>query len=475
MHILTGKKRRAALVPVLAAAMAAGACKDINVPDYNRAGVGDLENNPNATLINAASLGMLASARLDAHLRVRLVAITGREGYYLDTSEPRYVTELVGGQIDPSAFSGNHNFLNPYGTIAQGYILLRAIDKVSTAEYSDPQKQALRGFVKTIMASEFMAIGALHQYAPVDVDRDPLGEPAPMVPKAQVFAKAAQLLDEAAVHLKAGSATFPSGLTLPSGFTQFSTAAGNLNAPAGGFLKFNRGLRARLDIWQGNYAAALAHVDSSFVNPTGVMNAGVYYTYGTGSGDRPNPLGSGAAPEGRVDSAIVANAQLQPGGAKDARLLAKVELGPTRSQLGINSYARFKNYTTAPYYGQGGEASPIPWLRNEELILIRAEARWFTGDKPGAMSDLNAVRTASGGLTAIAQPATDAAFIDALFYERTYSLLYEGGFRWLDMVRFGKLGLATDYPRAGDKAISFFPIPFNECLARGGAGSAPGC
>jgi hypothetical protein len=114
-------------------------------------------------------------------------------------------------------------------------------------------------------------------------------------------------------------------------------------------------------------------------------------------------------------------------------------------------------------------------VRNEELILSRSEARWFTGDRPGALADLNFVRTNSGGLPAIAMPGTDEEFITALLYERRYSLMYEGGYRWLDLRRFGRLGTLTNYPRPGDKSIEFFPIPFVECLARGGAGSAPGC
>ncbi|HYH80095.1 MAG TPA: RagB/SusD family nutrient uptake outer membrane protein, partial [Longimicrobium sp.] len=205
------------------------------------------------------------------------------------------------------------------------------------------------------------------------------------------------------------------------------------------------------------------------------LNTGVYYTYGTGSGDTQNGLAAGT-PE-VADPTLRTDAQLKVDGTRDARFLLKVDsTGAVRSQSGISTNLRFTHYRSAPFYGAGGGNSPIPIIRNEELILFRAEIRWFTGDKPGAMADLNFVRTNSGGLAPIAAvPATDAAFVDLLLYERRYSVLYEGGWRWLDLRRFGLLSRLDNYPRAGDKAPSFFPIPFPECLARGGAGSAPGC
>ena len=49
----------------------------------------------------------------------------------------------------------------------------------------------------------------------------------------------------------------------------------------------------------------------------------------------------------------------------------------------------------------------IPIIRNEELILLRAEAKFFTNDIPGAIADLNIVRTLSGGLTPIVGVLTE--------------------------------------------------------------------
>jgi hypothetical protein len=462
-------QRRAAVVAMLASALAAGACKDIAVPDYNRASIQDLVGNPTATLVNQATSGLYQNARRDAAFRVRSAGILGREVYYLDPNEPRYASELIAGSIDPSSFAGNHDYNNPYGTIAQGQIILTAVDKV--AEFSDAQKNAIKGFVYTMMGNDLMIIAELHQYGPTTVNEDPLAPPEPMKTQAEMYTQAAAYFDQAVPLLKAGGTSFT--FSSPSGMAGFTN-------PSGSFLQYNRALRTRLDILQRQYAAAKVHVDSSFIttpaSPTrATFNIGTYYTFGTGAGDTSNGLAAGT--QEVADPTLRTDAQLQPGGQRDQRYIDKIDSASTITRYGVTSALRYKMYRTtgAQFTGASGTASPIPIIRNEDLILMRAETRWFTGDKPGAMADLNYVRTGSGKLAPIAQPATDADFITALLYERRYSIMYEGGYRWMDYRRFGLLSAFNNYPRAGDVSPPYFPVPFTECLARGGAGSAPGC
>jgi hypothetical protein len=82
----------------------------------------------------------------------------------------------------------------------------------------------------------------------------------------------------------------------------------------------------------------------------------------------------------------------------------------------------------------------------------------------------------SGGLGASSATAgsTDAAFIQALLYERRYSLMLEG-LRWIDYRRFGLLQtLPKDLPTHFVAIVQ--PIPQAECDARKGiGGTAPGC
>jgi hypothetical protein len=113
------------------------------------------------------------------------------------------------------------------------------------------------------------------------------------------------------------------------------------------------------------------------------------------------------------------------------------------------------------------------------LILLRAEARYFTGDKAGALADLNVVRTTDGGLAALSAGDidTDDKFITRLLYERRYSLLIEGH-RWVDVRRFGKINtLPLDDP-THTRGVQQ-PVPTQECDSRTNTGDAalkaPGC
>jgi hypothetical protein len=83
-------------------------------------------------------------------------------------------------------------------------------------------------------------------------------------------------------------------------------------------------------------------------------------------------------------------------------------------------------------------SSPIPIIRNEELILIRAEANNNKGARDGlaAAADINFIRVNSGGLAPdnTLGAATQQAVEDEILEQRKYSLLYEG-MRWVDMRR----------------------------------------
>jgi hypothetical protein len=344
----------------------------------------------------------------------------------------------------------------------------RAVGNLPDGQLTAAQRQGVLGFTRTFMGLDLSAIANTRAEGAIEVNQSPLAEPAPLVPQAQVYARAKALLDSGATYLATAGTSF--SFTLPTGFTQFG-----LNNVAG-VLKVNRALRARLDVLTGDYAHAVGLLNGSetFIataTDRASLNRGVYYPYSTGSGDITNGL-QNAAPQ-VADTILRHDAQLQAGGARDARFTLKTTSFAGRSQLGIFSNLRFTLYNTSPFYGAGGSSSPIPIIRNEELLLLRAEARWYTGDHAGAMADLNNVRTVSGGLDPVADPGTDAGFRNLLLYERRYSLMYEGGWRWIDLRRFNLLDnpayRVKDYPRTGDHAPQFMPLPFNECIARGGS------
>jgi hypothetical protein len=61
-------------------------------------------------------------------------------------------------------------------------------------------------------------------------------------------------------------------------------------------------------------------------------------------------------------------------------------------------------------------------------------------------------------------------------YNKRYSLLFEGGHRWIDLRHYGMLGtLPVEVTGSGTRhRFIRFPFPTNECLARNPA-PATGC
>jgi hypothetical protein len=436
---------------LLAALLAAG-CADLTVPDYNNPAIDEVETNPTPAAIRTLATGLLIGARQDMTDRTSYVSqlgIVGREAYILDGSDPRYISELMIGPLSNSGAFGGGLWTLRYANIRNANILLNALDVISEdpiAGIPAQQKEAIRGFAKTMQAWDLLMVINTRDTngAPIDVNTAVSAEPPPLAGKAAVFARIVQLLDEGRTHLLAGSATFP--FPLSPGFAGFSTPAT--------FLTFNRALKARVDAYMGNYAAALTSLGGSFLNTGASLDLGPFHSYGTSSGETQNLLTN---PTVYAHPSIVAEAQLQPGGEVDERVQEKIKVVAPQTISGLTSNLKFTAYEDP--------ADPVPIIRNEELILLRAEARWFTGDKPGAMADLNLVRVNSGGLAPLAQPATDAEFVTALLYERRYSLLMEGGHSWIDHRRLGRLG---DLPLDATNHVVHprYFVPEAECLAR---------
>ncbi|HEU4628720.1 MAG TPA: RagB/SusD family nutrient uptake outer membrane protein [Gemmatimonadaceae bacterium] len=441
------------VLPLLLAVGAVGAagCSDLTVPDYNNASLEDLETRPTPTTVAQAATGMLIGARTQMGAQngyVSLLGILGRESYNVDPADPRFITEMLIGPLDPGspAFGGNL-FALFYRDIRLGNTLLGALDRV--AGMADADKEAVRGFVKTMQAHDFlMVINTRDDLgAPIDVGTDPTGPPAPIASTADVFAHIVQLLDEARTHLEAAGPQFP--FALGPGFDGFDTPDT--------FLPFNRALKARVDVYMGNYAAALTSLGESFLDTDAPLTLGVYHVYSTASGDVQNDLYD---PSGRAILAhpsIVTDAQHRADGSLDARVGRKVaRLDAPHSVQGITTDVLFTVY--------GSNTAPIPIIRNEELILLRAEANIGLGDLPAAQTDINFIRVNSGGLPPITLTDADAA-LDELLYEKRYSLLFEGGHRWIDARRYGRLG-TLPLAVSTHTVQSRFPFPEAECLAR---------
>jgi len=335
--------------------------------------------------------------------------------------------------------------------------VLAALDKVG--DLSDMQKAAVRGFVKTIGALDLLDVVVTHDTngAVLDIPTDPLGTLTPIVrDTTQQYARITGLLDDAETDLARGGATFP--FALSKGFANFNTP------PT--FVKFNRAIRARVAAYTGDYATVLTALGKSFINdkqPPLDFNAGVFYAYSTKPGDTPNGL---LNPNIYVHPSVAADARKNSMQNVDARFVRKTALADSPGDRGAT-------LAFTPLYPTP-EAS-VPLIRNEELILLKAEALYMTGDVTGAVTELNIVREQSGLLDRVEGTPDKATFITELLYDRRYSLLFEGGHRWIDVRRFNQLstlpifiGKDADGKDVPDKLNVRYPIPLGECNARPG-------
>ncbi len=466
----------------LAAAVlvAIGGCDTLTIPDFNNPGIDELTENPTRSGVIIAAQGLMVGARNGIGSRAGYVSelgIFGRESYNFDPSDPRFITALLQGPLDPggNAFGGAH-WVFRFQNIRNSNIVLNAVDAAADA-FTTEEQEAIRGWAKTFQALDFLLVVNTRDDlgAPVDVGgEDPTGPPPPIASRAEVFAHILQLLDEAEGHLNGAGSSFP--FQVSSGFAGFSTPAD--------FLSINRALAARVYVYrasiEGNssdWGEALALLDGgeTFINDdpsidVAGLNIGVYHAYSTSPGD--------------VTLAIFDNSQLvivphpsivteaQPGDLRLARKVVANQNGTVSDQASLSPAVTtdwaFDIYTSP--------SSPVPIIRNEELILLRAEANLGAGSPDAALSDINLIRQRSGGLPAIAladwQALTSEQQLDELLYNKRYSLLFEGGHRWIDMRRYSRLtDLPVDHPSF--MRFSRFPFPQRECDPR--EPQPPGC
>ncbi len=433
---------------LLLGVMAAGACSfdqstNPNSPD-------PIGANPTRVEVGVAAAGMLIAFRTDFADIPLDIGIMGREVLRFDGSDPRFTGELLEGPLDAGgdAFGGDH-WADLYASIRQGNLILAVLP--TATELTDAEKAATSGYVKTIEAINYLLVLNTHTQdsIPIVTDTSVTAAPAPFQTNATAFQHVVNLLEQGKTELQVGGSAFP--FALPSGFTGFNTPAT--------FLTFNRALLARVEVYRANYAGALTALSESFINPSLPLQFGVYMNYGTGAGDLANPLSiDPQAGENFAHPSLETGAQLQVDGVtRDQRFVDKIVKRAPLTNNGLTSDLGWIRY---PSPGDG-----IPIIKNEELILLRAEANIGLSNFGAALTDINLVRQESGNLPPLADLGTADAAITELLYNRLYSMMFEGGYRWIDARRYGRLStLPVDRP--DDLVFSTLPIPSDETNPR---------
>jgi hypothetical protein len=413
------------------------ACKK-DYGDLNNATVEAFTANATEGELNNLVSGTESGMRTNLALYLDDCGIIGRELYHFSPSEPRYVTDLLGAS---GATLSNSNFYitNPwasrYQVIKNCNVLIQSAtnSKLITAA----QQAGYIGFAQTIKAYQLLLCLNLTDTNGIRVNVSDPNDLGPFVNYNDGLTAIASLLDSGATRLTNASVAF----TL-AGFGNYGDAPG--------LVKFNRALAARVAIYRSQWSQALTDLNGSFFNLANPLTDGVFDVYSTGSGDQLNTFYIPQNTTGEVRVAHPSYAgDILPGDDRIGK--ATIRTAGAASLDGLSSNRDVWVYTSS--------TTPIPIVRNEELILIYAEANIQQSSFPNAVNAFNVIRAAHN-LAPYGGATTQAALLSELLYERRYSLYCEGH-RWIDLRRYNLLNtLPIDRP--GDEVWSAFPRPVSE-------------
>jgi starch-binding outer membrane protein, SusD/RagB family len=431
------------VVTALALTLVLPACDIDEIPDPNNPTIESVLVNATIPALNNLVVGTEAAMRIDLGTYYDDLGVVGREHYRFSGSEPRFTSDLLGGGssvLDNNTFYTTRPWAARYRAVKNANILIASAN--NTNQIAEAQKQGYLGFAKTVKAHQLLMNLTLMNENGIRIDVADPDNLGPIVGKDAALSAIAAMLDEANNHLKNAGSSF--AFPLSSGFADFKTPVT--------FMTFNRALAARVAAYRGKFNEVLTLLNESFLQFTNTpvsFSKGVYYTFSNNSGDVLNPL---FLPRNSTGEIRVAHPKfVTEASSNDTRLskVSKRETAATQSEL-------TSEYDVFVYKSN---TDPIPIIRNEELILLYAEAKIQTGALPDAVTALNIIRTGNG-LGPYLGIVTKDALITEMLRQRRYSLFFEGH-RWIDMRRYNRLNeLPIDRP--GDDVWVSFPIPFNE-------------
>jgi len=406
--------------------------------NLNNPTVDDFLNNASKSQLNNLVSGTESALRNSLGFYLDDVSVVGREIYRFSNSDPRYYTDLLGAndaQLNSTGFYIVNVWAAHYRVVKNCNLLIDAANKSTLI--SAEEKKGYTGFAKTIKAYQLLLTLNLTNANGIRIDVSNPDQLGPIVGYDESLAAIATLLDDAKSDFNAAQVAFP----LSSGFAGFNDATG--------LTKVNRALAARVAVYRKQWGAALTALAASFFDITGNFNTGVYNVFGTGSGDQLNPafFPKNSAGEIRLAHPTFAT-DIE---ANDDRINKTAVRNSPASNSGLTSDRDVWLYTTS--------TAPVPVIRNEELILIYAEANIQNNNLPDAVTAINKIRS-THNLLPYSGAVTQAALINEMLRQRRYSLFFEGH-RWLDLRRYDRLA-TLPIDRANDDVWSSFPLPSTE-------------
>jgi len=309
--------------------------------------------------------------------------------------------------------------------------LLEGLENTTEA-FTDAEKAAIRGFANTIKAHQLLTVLTFLYQNGIRTDVADTENLGPFESYDAALTTIIGLLDSAASDLQTGGDVSPNTLGVS-------------------YLEFNRAITARAAAYKGDYPKVLSALADSFMDINGDMYDGAYMPFSAAGGDELNTLYF--ALNSGTGNARIAH----------PNFVSSAEAGDMRANKAVQRTANLLNISNPDLqpashdvYIYKSNTDPVGIIRNEELILLYAEAN-MTSNPGQAEAAIDAVRAAAG-LGPVAPGSVD---VNRLLYERRYSLFAEGH-RWIDLRRFNRLNdLVIDRPGL-DGTVTQFPIPQNE-------------
>ena len=461
---------------------------DTSVPNLNAPIVG-----LNPAGVQERLVSIPAIIRLDAQGLILYHGGFSRDVANFTTTDNRFITEWVGDGIpipNSDFYGSNFGWAFAY-TAAKSAVGLQADLPHITPAYSAGDLAKLTGILQTLKALALMNVAESRDTNGTVIDgvNQPLtAPPAPILCTKDAWRAIVALLDSGFAQLNVDpSPGLP--VKLPAGFAAVSLQASPSTAP-GSFAAFNRALAGKAN-FELAYAvtrspggtratptlpgapdvAALTRADSA-IKASALYNPGalappapgdfsdplsVSYDFSGASGDFANPI------NGTLTTVYVmteANADIDPADLRRAKLVPN-----SAGAAGTVYAAQASPFTLGTYQLV---ASPMPIIRNEDLVLIEAQVRLGLSDIAGANTAINAVRTNVGGLPAVA-PGSYVAVRNAILKELRASTFGEpGGYHTIAIRNYGLEAVADTTWGKTDTHATLLPIPNADANARNG-------
>ena len=492
---------------LLAGVVLLGACSEPTIPDYNNPGEADYAVIETGAQLESQAIGLADVDRRTHDFQILINETIARDFYRMDGAESRYITHTLRANTPSnSAFIGSAVFTGPFRTIRSADLFMKGVAAAPADIPASPgteahpitaqMRQASTGWAQSWKALSYLRMIEERDTVGIPIYESPLVL-SPIRFKDDVLRYISAVLDSASQDLTAAG-DIPLPFSVPSGMSAFGTAPQ--------WNKFTQGLKARNEVYrafqffavtpagvardttdfsgidQAALTRAQAALDASFMDrtPSAINNGvGVFHTYAAG-GDYLNPnfdptiyrTNPRVVYEAEGATVTVVNGD-SIWSSPDRRLAQKVELNGSDDCLarsGVRSCFMDKVNST--------NITPLPILRNDELVLLQAEVFWGQANYTAALQIVNDVRAQAGLLT----PLTAASFGDVGFAtsgskrallreilkQKRYQLLNETPVRFPDMRMFGFLKEMGEERGAPSDGVKFLPIPLSEKNARGG-------